>query len=131
VAFTVLALSAGCGGSVRPPNVPISASCAAQSGPGFAWPSKMPSDLPMPRGATLVSIRNLPSGFTLVQFTSPRSVHDSLLFAIAVLQSAGYTVGRGIAGPGETNLPFTKGGKPGAIRLVAANSCTTSWQILA
>lgn len=91
----------------------------------------MAKDLPLPRGATLVSIRTLPSGFTLVQFTSPRSVHDSVLFAIAGLQSAGYTVGRGITGPGETNLPFTKGGKPGAVRLVAVNACTTTWQILA
>jgi hypothetical protein len=91
----------------------------------------MPQDLPMPAGARLISVRTLPSGFRVVQFTSPDSVRDNLLFAIARLQSAGYTVGRGLAGASETHLPFTKAGRPGAIHLVAINSCTTSWQVLA
>jgi hypothetical protein len=91
----------------------------------------MPRDLPLPPGAHLVSTRTLPSGFNVVEFTSPLSVSDSLLFAIAHLQSAGYTVGRGIRSSSQTNLPFTKAGRPGAIRLIAVNPCTTSWQVLA
>jgi hypothetical protein len=131
VALTGLLWCAGCSGTAQAPNAPTAAPCIARSGLGFAWPATMPLDLPLPRGATLTSTRILPSGFTVVQFTSPGTVPDSLLFAIAALQSAGYTVGRGIAGLGETNLPFTKGGMPGVVRLMAVNSCTTSWQIVA
>jgi hypothetical protein len=127
----VVVVSAGCSGGVRAHDGASAAPCSVKSGPGFRWPVTVPRDLPLPGGATLTSMRTLPSGFTEVRFISPRSVHDSVLFAIARLQSAGYTVGRGMGGPGETNLPFTKGGQPGAIRLIAVNPCTTSWQVLA
>jgi hypothetical protein len=129
MAFTGVLVTVGCTGKSRPPNVPSVASCTAQSGPGFAWPSRMPHNLPLPRGARLNSVQTLASGFTIVQFTSPNPLHDSLLFAIAALQSAGYTVGRGIVGPSEIHLPFTKDGRPGAVRLIAINACNTSWQI--
>jgi hypothetical protein len=89
----------------------------------------MSRDLPLPRGATLSTVRTLASGFILVQFTSPSSLRDSLLFAITALQSAGYTVGRGIVGPVEIHLPFTRDGKPGVVRLIAMNACNTSWEI--
>jgi hypothetical protein len=85
----------------------------------------------MPPGAQLMSVQELPSGFTLVTFGSPMSLHDSLGYAITTLQSAGYTVGRGSTGPSDTHLPFTKQDRPGVIRLVPVTSCTTRWEILA
>jgi hypothetical protein len=77
----------------------------------------------------LVAVRRLASGFSLVEFTSPGSVQESLRFAITALQSAGYTVGRGQDSPGESHLPFTRDGRPGVVVLVAVNACNTKWQI--
>ncbi|MDT4970729.1 MAG: hypothetical protein QOG22_872 [Pseudonocardiales bacterium] len=129
VAFTGLLVTVGCTGKSRPPSEPVVASCAVQSGPGFAWPTGMPRDLPLPHGAKLGTVRTLANGFTVVQFTSPSSLRNSLLFAITALQSAGYTAGRGIVGPSEIHLPFTKDGRPGAVRLLAINRCNTRWDI--
>lgn len=129
MALTGLLVTVGCTGKSRPPNVPVVASCTAQSGPGFAWPTGMPKDLPLPRGATLSWVQRWSGGLTWVQFTSPSSLRDSMLFAITALQSAGYTVGRGMVGPREIHLPFTKDSQPGVVRLIAINPCNTSWQI--
>jgi hypothetical protein len=89
----------------------------------------MPSGLPLPRGARLSSVKKLASGFTLVAFTSPGSVHDNLLFAIKALQAAGYAVGRGIVGTNASRLPFTRDGSPGVLQLTATDLCATNWQV--
>jgi hypothetical protein len=89
----------------------------------------MDADLPLPTGARLISVHPLASGFTVVAFVSPGSVRDNLLFAIAALRRAQYTVGRGIVGASESRLPFTKQGSPGVLRLTATDACTTNWQI--
>lgn len=89
----------------------------------------MPSDLPLPRGATLSWVQRWPNGLIWVQFTSPASLHDSLLFAISSLQRAGYTLGRGSDGPTEIHVPFAKNDVQGVVRLVAVNGCNTSWQV--
>jgi hypothetical protein len=76
-------------------------------------------------------VQQLSSGFTVVTFTAPGTVHSSLLEAIAALQSAGYAVGRGIAGTSQSRLPFTRNGAPGVLELTAADACTTRWRVQA
>jgi hypothetical protein len=89
----------------------------------------MPANLPLPPGARLTAVHALASGFTVVAFVSPGSAHSNLLFAIAALQAADYTIGRGIVGTTDSRLPFTKDGRPGVIQLTATDPCVTSWQI--
>ena len=77
----------------------------------------------------MTAVHPLASGFTVVAFVSPGSVHDNFLFAIAALRRADYTVGRGIVGTSDSRLPFTRDGRPGVLRLTATDVCVTSWEI--
>jgi hypothetical protein len=126
-----LLLAAACTHRTAPPSARSPASCPSAPTGGFGWPNGMPANLPQPPGARLVGVHELPSGWTLVTFTSPGTVRGNLLFALASLRAAGYAVGRGAAGVTESRLPFTKSGRPGAIRFTAADECATRWQILA
>lgn len=124
-----LLLATGCTSSAGPASPRLTASCPRASASGFHWPKQMPAGLPQPPGAQLIAVRQLPTGWRVVTFSSPGSVRENLLFAIAALQAAGYTVGRGAVGTSESRLPFTRSGRPGAIRLTASTECRTRWQI--
>jgi hypothetical protein len=74
-------------------------------------------------------VQKLATGWTVVTFTSPGPIRQNLLYAIAALRAAGYAVGRGAVSASESRLPFTKSGRPGAIRLTSSSRCATRWQV--
>jgi hypothetical protein len=134
VALLILAgsaLAAGCTGQPGRPSGSPSASCSPVSGAGFRWPAGIPATLPMPSGARLDAVQQLASGFTLVTFSTPGTVRENLLRFSSALQSAGYTVGRGIVGASQSRLPFTRDGRPGVLQLTAIDACATRWQLQA
>jgi hypothetical protein len=89
----------------------------------------MPTDLPVPGGARVVSVQRLPTGFTVLTFTSPGSMRDNLRLAITRLQQAGYAVGRGVVSSSQSRLPFSKAGRPGVLELSATDGCGTRWRV--
>jgi hypothetical protein len=132
----VALLSVGCAGLAvgctgQPDRPAAGASCSAVAGPGFRWPAGIPANLPMPPGARLGAVQQLATGFTLVTFTAPGTVRQSLIAITEALQAAGYTVGRGIVGTSQSRLPFTRSGSPGVLQLTAVDACTTRWQVQA
>lgn len=137
-ALALLALAA-CSSSDQPSAAPSpSASAtapAAQAPPTcgptppteLAWPADVPSDLPKPPGAKLTDVQERTDGLTVVMFTTPISIRESVLFLIEALPAAGYTLARGDAENTEADAPFVKGGLRGVMRMIAVEPCRTDW----
>ena len=126
-----------CGGSDDPVAAPSAAvvttapspaaTCAPAPPTDFAWPEQVPSDLPTPPGATLTEVAKRTDGLTVVQFTTPTSIRQSVLFLIEALPAAGYTLARGDAENTEADAPFVKGNLRGVMRMIATAECRTDW----
>jgi hypothetical protein len=138
-AAAALALS-GCSGSSSPggaaptaaasaaaPAVDAVASCPPAPEAGLTWPQEVPSDLPVPPGAQLTEVQDRQDGLTVVLFTTPISIRESVLFLIEALPAAGYTLARGDAENTEADAPFVKGPLRGVMRMIAVAPCRTEW----
>ena len=101
--------------------------CAPAAPTDFAWPEQVPTDLPKPPGATLTEVDKRTDGLTVVQFTTPTSIRQSVLFLIEALPAAGYTLARGDAENTEADAPFVKGDLRGVMRMIAVAECRTDW----
>lgn len=133
-----LAALAGCSSSGEPaaaptaaPSAPTAAAVAATCPPpaaaAFSWPEEVPSDLPEPPGAKITEVQDRQDGLTVVMFTTPISIRESVLFLIDALPAAGYTLARGDAENTEADAPFVKGGLRGVMRMIAVEPCRTDW----
>ena len=131
-------LLAGCSGSPEPQAAPSPARPAspqaAQPSPTcppkaseFAWPAQVPKDLPEPPGATLTEVQKRTDGLTVVTFSTPISIRQSVLFLIEEMPKAGYTLARGDAENTEADAPFVKGDLRGVMRMIAVEECRTDW----
>ena len=109
------------------PAVRAEASCPPAPAAELAWPQEVPSDLPVPPGARLTEVQERQDGLTVVQFTTPISIRESVLFLIEALPAAGYTLARGDAENTEADAPFVKGPLRGVMRMVAVEPCRTDW----
>lgn len=129
----------GCGGSGSPQSVatptPVASPAAAQASPtcsappatDFSWPEEVPDDLPVPPGARLTDVQERTDGLTVVMFTTPVSIRESVLFLIEKMPAAGYTLARGDAENTEADAPFVKGELKGVMRMIAVEDCRTDW----
>ena len=132
----VPALLAGCSGSAEPAAAPTAApaataaaapTCAPAPPSDFAWPDPVPADLPEPPGAKVTDIQKRTDGLFVVQFTTPISIRQAVLFLIEKMPAAGYTLARGDAENTEADAPFVKGNLRGVMRMIAVESCRTDW----
>lgn len=134
--LVALAVS-GCGGSNATPSSQQTAqqqpqatsSCPSPRGGGFSWPKEMPSDLPQPPGAVLGDVRRTPDGLTVVRFTTPTSLRESVVFVVRSVQAAGFTLGRGDAEPAEADAPFGRDDVRGVYKMLMRDTCTTDWLV--
>ena len=136
-AACLLALTACSSGSEQaaPAASPSASAPVAQAAPtcgpapatALTWPKEVPSDLPKPPGATLTEVQKRTDGLTVVMFTTPISIRESVLFLIEALPAAGYTLARGDAENTEADAPFVKGGLRGVMRMIAVEPCRTDW----
>ena len=139
VALACVAL-AGCSTSEGAPTAapsetasPPAAQTAPTCGPvpetsdEFSWPAEVPADLPEPPGAKLTDVQERTDGLTVVMFTTPTSIRESVLFLIEALPAAGYTLARGDAENTEADAPFVKGDLRGVMRMLAVEPCRTDW----
>ena len=94
--------------------------------PRFAWPSPVPSELPQPAGSTFTSTTRRDT-LTLVRFSSPHSLQQSVAFVLHALPASGFAVGRGDAEGAEADTPFTKGEVRGVLQMQVAGPCMTPW----
>lgn len=138
MAASLLALTAcSSGGSTAAPPATPSASaapaaqaaptCGPTPAPELAWPEQVPDDLPKPPGARLTDVQERADGLTVVMFTTPISIRESVLFLIEALPAAGYTLARGDAENTEADAPFIKGEMRGVMRMIAVEQCRTDW----
>ena len=102
-------------------------SCPAPPSGDFAWPAQVPSDLPVPPGATLTEVEKRTDGLTVVTFSTPISIREGVLFLIEQMPAAGYTLARGDAENTEADAPFVKGDLRGVMRMIAVEPCRTDW----
>jgi len=128
----------GCGGSKATPTAQPTARqqptsgvspCPKPSGGGFRWPSDMPSDLPQPPGAVLSTTTHTPEGLTIVRFSTPSSLQESVIFVVRSVQAAGFTLGRGDAEPAEADAPFGRNDVRGVYKMLARETCATDWLV--
>ena len=101
--------------------------CAPAPATDFAWPTEVPKDLPEPPGAKLTDVQERSDGLTVVMFSTPTSLRQSVLFIIEALPAAGYTLARGDAENTEADAPFVKGNLRGVLRMIAVEACRTDW----
>lgn len=138
LAASCLALLTGCAGSdtqaAVPTPVPTAAAAAnpaptcAPPEPGDpAWPEQVPADLPKPPGVTITEVQERTDGLTVVMFTTPISIRESVLFLVQAMPAAGYTLARGDAENTEADAPFVKGDLRGVLRMIAVQPCRTDW----
>jgi hypothetical protein len=139
-AVAAVLLVAGCGGSDRdaaaaasptatsaPPAVNAAPTCLPATDSDLEWPEGVPDDLPVPPGAELSEVQDRQDNLTVVQFSTPISIRESVLFVIDALPAAGYTLARGDAENTEADAPFVKGDLRGVLRMVAVEQCRTDW----
>lgn len=126
----------GCGGSSGPgpvsrPTAPtvITPSACPQppEAPPAQWPSTVPADLPKPPNATVGDTQTGDDGVTIVKFTTPTSLRESVLFVVRQLPKAGYVLGRGDAEATEADAPFVHNNLRGLLRMILIAPCTTQW----
>jgi hypothetical protein len=106
---------------------PTASPCPAVVRAPITWPAAIPKDVPKPPAAVLGQIRTAAGGLTLVRFTTPSSLQESVLFVVKEIQAAGYTLGRGDAEPAEADAPFGKGEVRGIYRMLVQGECSTDW----
>lgn len=126
----------GCGGSgstgteAAPSASPSAtlASCPTPAKPVHTkWPAKVPADFPKPDNATIESQTTDQTGVSIVRFSTPTSLRDSVLFVVNRLPKAGYVLGRGDAEPTEADAPFVHGAVRGLVRMLGVAPCQTEW----
>ena len=113
--------------SATPPAAQAAPTCGPTPPTELDWPADVPSDLPKPPGATLTDVQERTDGLTVVMFTTPTSIRESVLFLIEALPAAGYTLARGDAENTEADAPFVKGELRGVMRMIAVEACRTDW----
>jgi hypothetical protein len=91
------------------------------------WPSFLPSDLPKPTNATIRKTTTTPDGVHVVQFMTPTSLRESVLFIVGAYPKAGYVLGRGDAEATEADAPFVHGEIRGITRISQLQQCQTLW----
>lgn len=113
--------------AATPAAVQLAHKCAPAPSPAFSWPEQVPPDLPTPPGARLTDVQKRADGLTVVMFSTPTSIRESVLFVIEALPAAGYTLARGDAENTEADAPFSKGNLRGVLRMIAVEQCRTDW----
>lgn len=108
---------------------PTVAACPSVAKPKFTWPVEVPADLPQPPAATLGPVTRNKDGLTIVRFNTQSSLQQSVLFVVAEVQKAGFTLGRGDAEPAEADAPFGRGNIRGIYKMVARTACSTDWLV--
>ncbi len=101
--------------------------CPAPASTELTWPAAVPADLPKPPGASSPEVESRTDGLTVVTFTTPISIRESVLFLIDAMPKAGYTLARGDAENTEADAPFVKGDLRGVMRMIAVEECRTDW----
>ena len=131
----VSAIITACGGSSSPAarTAPSSAVLTGSPCPTPAggkdqpWPRVVPRDLPKPPHITIVKQETTSGGLHVIQFSTPLSLRESVLFVVRQLPKAGYTLGRGDAEASEADAPFSRGDIRGTFKIAAVASCRTQW----
>ena len=136
-ALLAVAALTGCSGSGDPAAtasptptraaVASPAACASPAASDLDWPATVPADLPKPPGASSAQVESRTDGLTVVKFTTPISIRESVLFVIDAMPAAGYTLARGDAENTEADAPFVKGDLRGVLRMIAVQECRTDW----
>ena len=140
-AAPLLLASAACSGgstdagpSTQPtlqlPTQPTPSTCpAVQKAEPFPWPTEVPKDLPQPPGAVFEKTTRTPEGLTIVRFSTPTSLQESVLFVVRQVQRAGFQLGRGDAEPLEADAPFGRGDLRGVYKMLLHDDCRTDWLV--
>jgi hypothetical protein len=66
---------------------------------------------------------------TVVQFTSPISLREAVLFVLDKFPKTGFTLGRGDAELNQADAPFARGGFFGQVRINGQGPCSTQWLV--
>ena len=118
------------GPTLQLPSRPTPSACpAVPASKPFAWPAEVPEDLPQPPGAVLEKTTRTPEGLTIVRFSTPTSLQESVLFVVRQVQRAGYQLGRGDAEPLEADAPFGRGDLRGVYKMLLHDQCRTDWLV--
>lgn len=140
VTVAAIAVLSGCGGSSAPsasaptqsavptPTCPAVLPTPATSADTTKILRHVPFDLPMPGNMTYVASRTT-NGIRVVQFTTPNSLRDSVLFIVKRYQSAGYNLARGDAEATEADAPWAHTGVRGLTRVITVGNCQTQWLV--
>jgi len=87
----------------------------------------VPAGIPKPPNAHIVKTESTTDGLHIVQFTTPTSLRDGVIFVVDKLPKAGYTLGRGDAEANEADAPFVSNNLRGLYRLFSNEPCQTLW----
>jgi hypothetical protein len=66
---------------------------------------------------------------TVIQFTSPISLRDGVLFVLSEYPKAGFTLGRGDAELNQADAPFARQNFFGQVRINGLGTCSTQWLV--
>jgi hypothetical protein len=126
----------GCGGSgptaaQTPPPAAVTPTASSCPSPTTAaktsWPAYLPADLPRPPHAHVQRQQTANGGVHVLQFTTPTSLRESVLFVVNSYPKAGYVLGRGDAEATEADAPFVHGSVRGLVRMISTSVCETTW----
>jgi hypothetical protein len=142
VAPLTFAAVAGCGSSASgnsssgntaagdETEIPSPSSCPSPPVSSADFPTNPSATLPRPPSATApeevpVSVQ----GVTLLRFTTPLPLSESVAFLLAKYPKAGYRLLQGDSEGHEADAPFVKGNLHGTTRLSGTAECTTTWLV--
>ena len=89
----------------------------------------MPADLPRPPGSNRPVVALSNENLTVVQFSSPISLAEAVLFVLDKFPKAGFTLGRGDAEFSQADAPFARPGFFGQVRINGVAPCSTKWLV--
>ncbi len=102
------------------------ANCPPPAASTAQWPLAVPADLPKPPGAA-ISATSVQGMVTVVRFTTPTSLRESVQFLLTELPKAGYPLGHGDVEQSEAEAPFSGPRHAGQWRMSVTGPCSTSW----
>jgi hypothetical protein len=111
----------------EPVPLPSGLDCGSIVPSGATWPDGVPADLPQPPGAAIGEVTKDPGGLVLVQFATPGTLREGVVFVLCTLPKAGYVLGRGDAELTEADTPFQKGRLHGLYRVTEARPGELQW----
>lgn len=111
--------------AAAPPTLPSDPQAQADCPPRpqGSWGGEVPADFPTLPELKVGTVQRGAGGITARSFTAHGSIRESLIVLVPALNASGYTIGRGDAEVIEADVPFSRDGIRGALRLQQAGPC--------